>query len=136
MKSKIILLMAMLAIILTLASGCTKTATTVFTWDYGGFHYVADSASAAAGADSRIVAVSGTRAVAIEPAAKVAVGSYPLGAANNPSYLIYINVGNVFSQTGTLTITYVDNTKMSGSFSATLQDGTSISGAFTDIPIK
>ena len=128
----IILIAAMLAA----SAGCKKTNPSVFTWNYDSTLYVADSASAAAGADNRIVAVAGTRAVAIDPGTRLAVGTYHLGATNTGSFLLYISVGQVYSQSGTITITSNDNTKMSGSFSSTLQDGTYISGSFTDMPIQ
>lgn len=140
MKSKRLLIAAMLGVIVILAAGCTKTNPTVFSWDYQGRHYVADSSSVIQGADTRILAYYSVTAVAIDGgSSQLAVGSYTLHGLNTSGkpYMLYAVVNSaIYSQSGTLTITYIDAVKISGTFSVTYTDGTIMTGTFTDIPIR
>jgi len=134
------ILIGLLALMLLMAAGCTKTNSSVFSWSYQGFNYVADSAysPASASPNTIISAYSGYSIIEMSSANKLVVGSYHLAGVNTSAYMFYIsNVSSpVYSQSGTLNVTYNDNTKMSGNFGATLQDGTYISGSFSDMPIR
>jgi hypothetical protein len=133
------LIPALLIAILAIVSSCSKTNPTIFTWDYLGRHYVADSSSVSAPPDNKILAYYSVSALGIYGGPTLAVGTYTISHQNTTGqpYLIYIpSGGDIYSESGTLTITYNDGTKMSGSFSATLTDATTISGSFTDIPIR
>ena len=119
-------------------TGCSKSNPAVFSWDYQGRHYVADSSSASAGSVTRIAAYSGVTALGIDGGSQLVAGSYPLHGNNNSSqpFLFYVVGGFTYSQSGTVTITHYDNTKISGYFNTTLTDGTMMSGNFTDIPVR
>jgi hypothetical protein len=139
MKSKNILLLMITAMSLILSAGCKKASSTVFSWDYLGRHYVADSCSVSAGSDSRMLAYSGVTGIAIDGGAQFLPGTYTLYGRNitGQGYLLYtVGGGFTYSQTGTVIITKSDATKMSGSFSATLTDASVISGSFTDVPLR
>jgi hypothetical protein len=128
-----------LAVGLLLLAGCSKTDTAVFSLDYQGRHYVADSSSATAGSYTRIVAYSGVTAISIDGGGQLSTGSYTLHGRNSlmQPFLFYVVVANyVYSQSGTVVVSSYDNTKMSGSFSATLTDGTTISGSFANVPLR
>ena len=139
MNRKSIPLIALLAMIIAVMAGCSKTNPAVFSWDYQGRHYVADSSSVSSTTDNVVVAYSGVTAVVIDGGGKLSTGAYTLHGYNHSSlpFMTYVVV-NVFtySQSGTLNITYNDNTKISGNFSVTYTDGTTMTGSFTDIPYK
>ena len=141
MIRKILPVSALLAVLLCLMGGCTKTNPVVFSWDYQGVHFVADSSyatSASGTSQSTIDAFSGLTLLGILTGASLAVGTYTFHEANNSGqpYMFYNYVATEFSQTGILTITYNDTKKISGSFSVTYTDGTTMTGSFTDIPIR
>jgi hypothetical protein len=138
MNRKSISLIALLVVIILLVGGCKKSNPAVFSWDYQGRHYVADSSSVSNTSDNIVVAYSGVTAVVIDGGGKLVTGAYTLHGYNhsNLPFMAYAVI-NVFtySQSGTLNITYNDNTKISGNYSVTYTDGTTMTGSFTDIPI-
>ena len=139
MHRKSLILMSGLILILALMIGCTKSNPIVFSWNYQGLHYVADSAYSPASVNPNVIisAYSGTNAVEITAGTRLAVGSYPLHNRTTTSYLFYYSVVQLlYSQSGTLNVTSNDNTKMSGNFNVTFTDGTTMSGSFTDMPIR
>lgn len=139
MKRKTLSLIAALGLILALCAGCSKQNTTVFSWNYLGRHYVADSSFASAGTDTRIAAYYSVTGLGIGGGgSQLAVGSYPLHGnnTNGQAFLFYVVGGYTYSQSGTLTVTKYGSGRMSGYFSATLTDGTAMSGSFTNIPLR
>jgi len=140
MNRKSIPLIALLAVIIALVSGCTKTNQTVFTWDYQGIHFVADSsyATAPSTVPGTIDAFSGLTLMGISTGPSLAVGTYTFHESNNSGqpYMFYNYVATESSQSGTLTISSNDTKKISGSFTVTYIDGTTMTGSFTDIPIR
>ena len=137
MKSKLLFIAALL--LLLLGTGCSKTNPNVFSWNYLGRHYVADSGSVSSTPDNRILAYSGQTALAIDGGGKLAVGTYTLHNTNTTGmpYLFYVSVATyIYSRNGSLTITANDNTQISGYFTATLTDSSYITGSFTNLPYQ
>ena len=138
MKVKNILVYAAVILLAGMIAGCSKTNPTVFSWQYGGANYVADSSSIS-GSTYKIVAYSGLTAVGINPNTKPVVGTYTIHPENTVGqpYMVYIQITSyLYSQSGTLNVTYNDNTKISGNFSVTFTDGSVMTGQFSDIPYK
>ena len=137
MKYTTIIIAALLGIALWLTSGCTKTNQTVFSWDYQGVHYVADSSSAVT-STSAIAAYSQLTALGISAGTSLAVGTYSFHPVNNSGqpYMFFEFASTLYSQSGTLNITYNNGKQLSGNFTVTYNDGTTMSGVFTDIPIR
>ena len=136
-----IIIIVALVTAVSLISGCSKSNATVFSWNYQGTHYVADSSSvhvSSSPVDDRIVAYSGLTALGIDGGTNLVIGSYTFHSVNTTGqpYMFYVVGGTVYSQSGTLNITYNDNAKMSGNFTVTYTDGSYMSGSFTDIPIR
>jgi hypothetical protein len=139
MNRKSISLIALLAAVIALMGGCTKSNPAVFSWDYQGRHYVADSSSVSSTSDNVVVAYSGLTAVVIDGGGKLGTGTYTLHGYNqsNLPFMAYAVINAfTYSQSGTVNITFNDNTKISGNFSVTYTDGTTMTGSFTDIPYK
>lgn len=138
MKKYIRLLIPIILVIL-LSGGCKKDNKQSFSWDYNNTHYTADSSSATAGSDTRVSGYSGIYTVTIDGGRQLVAGTYTLSARNTTDlpYLYYgMGTGFIYSESGTVTISYNDNTKISGSFSATMVDGTVVSGGFNDVPLR
>ena len=126
-------------ILITLLASCGKSSSTVFSWDYLGRHYVADSSSVSSSNRIAAYAGSGLTAIGIQGGQMLTVGSYPLHPQNlvGDPYLIYIQVSSArYSQSGTLNVIARTNTSITGNFSSKLTDGSTITGSFTDIPIR
>jgi hypothetical protein len=134
---RMVFIIAVFAILVSVA-GCTKTSPSVFTWNYAGRHYVADSSYISRGSDNRIASYSQLTALGIDPGGQLAVGSYSFHNNNNSNlpYMFYDYAVTEYSQSGTLTITAVDANKASGSFVVYYTDGTAMSGQFSDIPFR
>jgi|GEM_PF-4157637 len=140
MNIKSISLIALFVVVIALTTGCKKPNTTVFSWDYQGIHFVADSsyATAPGTVPGTIDAFSGFTLIGISAGPTLAVGTYTFHQANNSGqpYMFYNYVSTEYSQSGTLTITSNDSKKISGNFTVTYTDATAMTGSFTDIPIR
>jgi hypothetical protein len=138
MKGKNIFIISLLSVLITMAAGCSKSNPTVFSWDYDYMHYVATSSSIS-DSSYKILAIASNSDVAINMGTKPIAGSYTVHPQNNSGqpFLLYVQVSSyLYSQSGTITISYSDNTKISGSFTVTFTDGSVMTGAFSDIPYQ
>ena len=139
MKGKYVSGIAAIIILISLIASCSKSNPTVFSWDYLGRHYVADSSSVSSTNKIAAYAGSGLAAIGIQGGLLLNVGSYTLHPQNvsGDPYLIYFQLSShITSQSGMLNVIARTNNSITGNFSSTLTDGTIISGSFTDIPIR
>lgn len=102
-------------------------------------NYTADSSFATSGSDTRISGYSSVYTVTIDGGSQLRAGTYTLNPRNTAGlpFLYYgLGTGFIYSQSGTVTISSNDNTKISGSFNATMVDGTVLTGGFNDVPLR